>query len=355
MNIIITAPSLNSNHNVSGISSVTNFIIEKNPSQNYIHFEIGKRDSDGRGLSRVLNILKSYFKWFFLLMKTKDKLVHFNLPLDAKSVIRDCPLVILTRFFGVRIVIHVHGGAYILNDDIPSWAKFLLKLSFAGNNPKIVLGDAEKVFLEATFQCKNVDVLANSLSLDGAQLFDRTPKNELKLLFLGRISKEKGLTYIYEAFKTLKEKHHYTPDFYMAGKGEDEAEYVSKFGALLDEKFHFKGVVFGDEKTELLKSCNVFLLPSFFEGLPISLLEAMSFGQIPVVTKVGSIKYVVEDEKNGLYVNVKNSEDIINAVLEIRNNSELQANISKSAKETIFKNFNPQDYIRKLNLIYGYE
>lgn len=355
MNIIITAPSLDANHNVSGISSVTNFIIEKNPSQNYIHFEIGKRDNDGRGFSRVLGILKSYFKWLGVLLKTKDKLVHFNLPLDAKSVIRDCPLIILTRFFGVKMIIHVHGGAYILNDKIPGWAKFLLNLSFGGNNPKIVLGQVEKDFLQATFNCKAVEVLPNSLNLDDAELFERNHDANLKFLFLGRVSKEKGIEFIYEAFKTLIQKHSYTPEFYMAGKGEDEAEYVKKFSDLLKSNFNFEGVVFGKTKTELLKTCNVFLLPSFFEGLPISLLEAMSFSQVPIVTNVGSIKYVVQDQKNGLFVSVKNSDEIVNAILSLKNNISLQGNLSKMAKETIFKNFNPQAYISKLNLIYNYE
>ncbi len=355
MNIIITAPSLDSNHNVSGISSMVNFIIEKNPQQNYIHFQIGKRDNDGRGFSRVSNIISSYFKWFFLLLKTRDKLVHFNLPLDAKSVIRDCPLVILTRLMGVKMIIHVHGGVYILNNNIPSWAKFLIKHSLNGNNPKIVLGQIEKEFLTATFHCKNVHVLPNSLNLDDASLFERESEEHLKFLYLGRLSKEKGLEYIYQAFKTLIEKHNYTPEFFMAGKGEDQEEYVSKFSDLLGNSFHFKGVVFGSAKTELLKSCNIFLLPSFFEGLPISLLEAMSFGQIPIVTNVGSIKYVVENKKNGLFAGVKNSADIVNGILEIKSNPQWLETFSKAAKETVFLDFNPKEYIAKLNLIYTYE
>lgn len=357
MNIIITAPSLNSNFNVSGISSVASFIIAKNPIQNYIHFEIGKRDNDGRGLSRVINILKSYFKWLSVLLKTRNKLVHFNLPLDAKSVIRDCPLIIITKILGVKMIIHIHGGAYIANPNIPSWAKFLLNLSFRGKNPKIVLGQTEKEFIEKTFKCNYVEVLPNSLNLDDATNFNRieTAEDELKFLFLGRISKEKGLEYIYQAFKILKEKHQFPIKFYMAGKGEDEQEYVNKFKDLLGENFFFEGIVFGESKTNLLKKCNVFLLPSFFEGLPISLLEAMAFSEVVITTNVGSIKYVVNDQKNGLFVKTKNSEDIVNAIFVISNNQELRNNIAINAKKTVFMDFNPKDYIKKLNQIYSYE
>ncbi|MFC5281955.1 glycosyltransferase family 4 protein [Pedobacter alpinus] len=356
MNIIITAPSLNSNFNVSGISSVASFIIAKNPSKNYIHFEIGKRDNDGRGFTRVLNILKSYFKWLYVLLSTKNKLVHFNLPLDAKSVIRDCPLIIITKFLGVKMIIHIHGGAYIANHNIPSWAKFLIKICFNGKNPKIVLGQTEKEFIVDTFKCKNVEVLPNSLNLDDAVDFNRNENvdNELKFLFLGRISKEKGIEYIYQAFKTLKEQQ-FPIKFYMAGKGEEEQEYVKKFRDLLNSDFIFEGVIFGEKKTQLLKDCNIFLLPSFFEGLPISLLEAMSFGQVAITTNVGSIKYVVENKINGLFVKTKNSQDIVDAILAVSNNQELKTKIAIQAKQTVFNNFNPINYIKKLNQIYSYE
>ncbi len=357
MNIIITAPSLDLNHNVSGISSVTQFIIEKNPTHHYIHFEIGKRDQAGRGISRLLNILKSYFNWFFLLIKTSDKLVHFNLPLDGRSVIRDCPMIMLSKLMGVKTIVHVHGGAYILNPNIPGWAKFLLEYSLGGPQPKIVLGEIEKEFLMNTFNCENVQVLPNSLNLDEASIFERAFAEEtpLKFLFLGRLSKDKGLEYIYQAFKTLKEENAYTPIFYLAGKGEDETEYIQKFSELLGESFSFAGVVSGSKKIDLLKVANVFVLPSFFEGLPVSLLEAMAFSQVPIVTNVGSIKYVVEDNKNGLFVKVKNSEAIVNAVLSIQSNPTKRSELAKAARETVFEKFNPDDYIAKLNTIYGYE
>ncbi len=357
MNIIITAPDLDSQKNVSGISSVVNFIIDKNPKHHYIHFEIGKKDDEKRGIKWFLKIAKNYFKWFYLMATVKDKLVHFNLPLDKRAVIRDCPMLIISKFFRVKLVIHIHGGAYLQNDEIPKWANFLINKTFSGNTPKIVLGKSEKEYLEQDFKCKNVFILPNSINLDDAAKFDRVfPDNEpIKILYLGRIRSDKGMGFILSAFKILKEVYFIDFKFYVAGKGRDEKLYLNRFTELLGDDFIFKGVVFGEKKIDLLKECNVFVLPSFFEGLPMSLLEAMSFALVPIVTNVGSIKYVIEDKINGLIVGKKSATDIVDAVLTLKANSSLRKNLAINTKKTIFTDFASEKYIKLLNEIYSYE
>jgi glycosyltransferase involved in cell wall biosynthesis len=357
MNIIITAPDLNSDKNVSGISSVVNFIIDKNQNHNYIHFEIGKKDDENRGAKWLFKIIKNYFKWFYLLAITKNKMVHFNLPLDRRAVIRDCPLLILTKLFKVKTVVHIHGGAYLENDEIPKWANILIKYTFSGKTPKIVLGQSEKEFLEQYFKCINVSVLPNSLPLDDAEIFTRVAqkKHHIKVLYLGRIRTDKGLAFTLSAFQILKEVYNLDFSFYMAGKGRDEKLYVNRFKELLADNFIFKGVVFGQEKVALLKECNVFILASYFEGLPMAILEAMSFGLVPITTNVGSIKYLVKDRINGLIVEKKSAKDIADAILTLNADVELMNTLSLNARKTIFTDFNPEKFIHDLNHIYNYE
>jgi glycosyltransferase involved in cell wall biosynthesis len=357
MNIIITAPSLDPKINVSGISAVVQFIIHKNKAHNFIHFQIGKTDKEQGGINRILTILVSYMKWVYLLSKTKNKLVHYNFPLDTKAILRDCPLILLTKLLGTKMIIHIHGGAFIQKDNIPTWAKWFLKITLRGKNPKLVLGETEKENLIDKFNCENVYVLPNSIDLDDASLFSRTSlaNKQLNFLFLGRISKPKGLEYIYLAFKLLKENYNLNFRFYMAGKGEDEQEYVNKFTKLLGPNFVFKGVVFGEEKTSLLKETNVFLLPSFYEGLPISLLEAMAYEQVPICTNVGSIKYVLANHENGYFVKVKSENDIVEKILMLHNDMTQINILGSKAKETVFAKYNPEVYIQRLNSYYNYE
>jgi glycosyltransferase involved in cell wall biosynthesis len=356
MRIIITSPSLNTNHNVSGISSVTNFIISSNPDNEYIHFIIGRKDNEKRNLSWFLRILGVYIKWLHLMVTQRAVLIHFNLALSEDSIIRDSPLIILARLFCKRMIIHIHGGDFLMHKKKPLWMTRLLKIVLSGKNPIVVLSPIEKEVLQESNNCKNIYVLPNCIALNEANDFDRiySDSEPLKLLFLGRISVEKGIDYIYLAMESLKAKG-IKFMFFMAGKGPEEINYNQKFENLLGKDFEFKGVVSGVQKSDLLKKCDVFLLPSFFEGLPMALLESMSFGLVPVVTNVGSIKYVVNDGINGMMVNSHSSEDIAFAIEKLSKEKEHLRELSKNARQYIFSNFKPEVYISRLNEIYDYE
>ena len=356
MRIVITSPSLDMNKKVAGISAVTQFIITNNDKNQYTHFELGKNDSERRGLRWVLQLIKLYSKWLLVLFTKKHSHIHFNIALTKPSIIRDSPLIILARIFRSRMIIHLHGGDFLMHQKMPLWMKYLLLLSFSGKNPKIVLSPIEKTALNIQLGLKDLFVLLNCVDLKDARKFERNhvETNELKLLFLGRISDKKGIEFIYLALQTLK-NNGTKFRFLMAGTGKEEKLYVTKFKELLGDDFEFRGVVTGTAKIQLLQECNVFLLPSFFEGLPMALLESMSYGLVPITTDVGSIKCVIEDGVNGIFVKPYSANDIVIAVERLSQNKCYMTRMSQSAQEHILANYNPEDYIARLNQIYNYE
>ena len=94
-------------------------------------------------------------------------------------------------------------------------------------------------------------------------------------------------------------------------------------------------------------------MPTFFEGLPMSLLECMGYGVVPIITPVGSIPTVITDQYNGLFINVKDAESIVEAVCFLHTHREKLEQMSKSSCNYIFKHFDPQTYINCLNTIYS--
>ncbi len=356
MKIIITSPSLDVRKNVGGISSVTKFIIRHNAGHDYIHFELGKRDDEKRNLLWILRILGTYGKWVVCLLKNKKALVHFNIALERRSILRDTPLISFARLLGKRMIIHIHGGEYLAYKPTPGWVKRCLRFCFTGKYPKVLLSPIEVDELKHKVKLDNLFVLPNCVDLDDALLFKRKADElqEIKILFMGRISVSKGIELIYQAFQKLTvDGTRFT--FILAGKGEDEAYYVPKFQKLLGNSFEFRGVVSGNEKTKLLKESTVFLLPSFFEGLPMALLEAMSFSLVPVVTDVGSIKYVVENGKNGVLINKGAAEEIVTSIKGMDADKKYMHTLGENAQKYIFENFNPAEYVTALNNIYSYE
>ena len=80
--MIITAPSLDTKKNVSGVSSVVRFIIDNNPGRRYIHFELGRQDNERRGPRRLLSLTKALWEWKKLLSKNTEALVHYSFRLS---------------------------------------------------------------------------------------------------------------------------------------------------------------------------------------------------------------------------------------------------------------------------------
>ena len=354
MKVIINSPSLDHKVNVSGISSVTQFIISNNKEVDYIHFEVGRKDAESQGtLSRVTRILRNKKEWKELLIQHKDAIVHYNFPLMKAAIVRDYMLIKVAHNLGMPIVLHIHGGNYIKERNRPWYIKRLLNKIFSWGKSVIVLGEEEKAILEEDFNLKNVISLPNCINLTEATKFNRNiaRKEILDILYLGRIEPNKGIDYILDACKILKKegvKFH----LHFAGKEEIEGQYIAKFKEAFGDNFTYHGIVSGTDKTELLKKCDIFLLPSFYEGLPMSLLETMSFGQVPVVTPVGSIPTIVTDKINGIFIGVKKSNDIVNAITKLANNKTLMQDLSSKAQNEIFEKFDDNVYINILNSLY---
>ena len=452
--ILITAPSLDPTQNVSGVSTVVQFIIENNKEREYQHFQIGKTDKESGGvLQRLWRIWRCYGEWKTLLSSTayetsqkrlrnasdacyenenkikdnqdnqdnKDNkgnlkptqredtktIIHYSFPLSAPSILRDPWFMHYALKRGYKMVVHVHGGLFLTAPRIPFLLERILKWVFSWDVPFIVLSEGEKEILEKRFGAKRVEVLPNcpdapkgndtqseiatirgcatTIHEHGSLRYGASAYDNLELLnqrsalnseasaevlnqrkarlepakrpsltlgYLGRIEPNKGMTELLEALKKCKaEGRGFKVRF--AGKEQTEGEYLSKFEEAFGDDFEYCGLVSGETKREFLGSLDVFVMPTYFEGLPMSLLETMSYGAVPVVTKVGSIPTVVKDGENGLFVKVKDVESICEALKKLDDDRSLLAKMSVEARKTIQENFSAAKYVERLNEIYA--
>ncbi len=356
MQIIIVSPSLNPSENVSGISAVTQFIIDNNQEQRYLHFELGRKDKERNGYHRIIALAGRYRKWRQLLSNNPNALIHYNLPLSKASMFRDPWFIHYAIKKGRKIVIHVHGGLLLTAKRTPFYIKPILKWIFSRNIPFIVLSDMERNIVMQRFGAKNVSVLPNCVDLTDARNFARKKVSDkgtrpMRIGYLGRIEPNKGMTELLKACMKLKDSG---MDFHLllAGKEQTEGEYLPEFKRQLGDKFCYEGVVSGQQKRDFLRGLDVFILPTYFEGLPMSLLECMSYGIVPVTTAVGSIPQVVKDGVNGLFIKVHDVESIAKALRKLDEERDLLHKLGREARNTIFDKFSMEGYVEKLNDIY---
>ena len=113
------------------------------------------------------------------------------------------------------------------------------------------------------------------------------------MLFLGRIVPEKGVHYLIEAFKQLDTDK----KLVIAGGSSDSAEYYEQIqsAAATDPRIVLTGFIEGQELAELYSNAYIYVLPSDLEGMPMSLLEAMSYGNCCLTSDIPECAEVVED------------------------------------------------------------
>lgn len=354
MDVIIVSPSLDPTKNVSGLSSVTRFIIENNPHHNYIHFELGRKDGEKGGIYRVGSIIRGYRAWKQLLRTHRDAIVHYNFPLEKPSIIRDPPYMHAVLKNGNRMVVHIHGGVYLTSESIPFPFRQMLNYVFSWHVPFITLSETEAETLRKRFHAKHVVSLPNCVDLKDAQTFRRKYKEDsipLTIGYLGRIAPTKGMDYLLQACCMLKESQ--IPFcLKIAGAEELEGQYLPQFSNQLGNMFVYAGIVSGEKKKSFLQSLDVLAMPTFFEGLPMSLLECMSYGVVPVITPVGSIPTVVTEGQNGMFIKVKDAQSIVYAITYLHTHRDKLEQMSKSSRNYIYEQFSPDSYIDKLNNIY---
>lgn len=350
MDIIIVAPSLDSHISLGGISAVASFIVKNNTQCNYIHFEQGKRDAAKGGVYRVPALIKHLRKWKALLKEHPQAIIHYNFPLTPASILRDFFFMKAAKKMNRKMVIHLHGGLYMNAEKIPFIFNYILTDIFSWKNPLIVLSMREKERIEKQFNASNIAVLPNCVELPRFNKEINEDK-ELTIGYIGRITPEKGMSELLDACGLLKKQG--THFKVLIAGAEEKNDYINPFKETLGEDFHYAGIVSGEKKEDFFRKLDVFILPSYFEGLPISLLECMSYGIAPVVTPVGSIPELVDDNVNGLIIKTHDVDTIVNAIRKLDVDRKLLSRLGMNAQQFIYNHYRPESYFLKLNELYN--
>ena len=170
------------------------------------------------------------------------------------------------------------------------------------------------------------------------------------LLYLGRIEKNKGINEIVSAFSRLYKERRFC--FFLCGDGPGRVAIEGALSSIMGNDFEYKGIVSGKKKDAIVLQSDVFVLPSYFEGLPMALLETMGCGVVPVVTSVGSIPEVIEHKKNGILIEKKNADDLYLKLKELLSDRDMICRLSEQAYNTVKERFAVDKFIFRLESIY---
>lgn len=310
MRVLISAPDLSPEKNVSGISSVVATIIDGLSDRvQFFHLKAGRSDKDFLGLAGYFYLLFSLLAFPFKVFFNGVNLFHQNVPLNFKGVIREYLFSTLASACRLPVLVHLHGGDYICKAPSSPILLYMVRSLLRRARKVVVLNAYEVSQIKRLYDADCV-VLKNAVNdrFFSMKSVSFTP-GKVSFIFLGRIESAKGLNEMVEAFKMLRNEGS-TFRFVLCGAGPEEDFFVRRFMEVLGDDFEFMGVVSGEHKRSLIQQADFFLLPSYAEGLPISLLEAMSCGVVPIVSDDESLLHVIKNESNGFVVQKRSAVDL---------------------------------------------
>jgi glycosyltransferase involved in cell wall biosynthesis len=353
LKILISSPSLNTKDNVSGISSLVAEIINSNKNQ-FIHLKLGSKDNEKKNIKWLFKFFYNYIKVFIIPVFKRFQIAHLNIGLEKKSILRDFLIhLILKKIFRKKMVFHVHGGYFLMNETTDKVVNYCLSYLFNNSDKIIVLSEFEKMELTRRFGNLDFQVLPNVINTNSNLDLKRAKKEGLlRLIFLGRINSSKGIFVICDAFKYLQ-KYFGQLQFDIYGAGPDLDKMLNDLSGYQGLNYSYKGVISGSEKWKALYDSDVFLLPSIHsEGMPISILEAMAAANTVIVTDDASIQSVVINNHNGIVIKKNDAEELASKIEDIILKIIDTDIIGQNAFHYIKENISLDRYTRDLNLIY---
>lgn len=334
-----------------GITSVITQLLEHDWSEENIDMKFIPTYIDTNNIKKVFFYLIAYQRIKKELKKNRPDIVHIHMSYKG-SFIRKLVIHKLCKRYGVVDVIHLHGSEFKKWYDECNYIKRnRIKHFLREVNSFIVLGEKWNKIIKEIEPTTNTVVVSNTISIPEEKVEWREP---IQVLFLGVLIKRKGVVDLLHAIKILKDSRMVkSVNFVIAGSGEEEEalkEECSRLG--LDEIVKFVGWTVGEKKKKLLKESQILVLPSYNEGLPIAILEAISYGLPVVSTDVGDISSAVYNGKNGYLFNPGDVEKLSENLAMIINDEDTYRKFSIMSRRIAEKNFSDDKYFSIIESCY---
>lgn len=297
-------------------------------SDNIKYFERGARTWPIRKgfIREIFRAWKDYQSFKKRLARNDVSLVQTTTSLGLSTTIRDGLFIRYAQKRGLKSIVFFRGWDDRDEDKINNKYLFLFKYLFFNADCLIVLSEKEKrklldwgydnkIYIETT--------VVDKLLLKGINesfLLNKYEKlkssKTVNLLFLSRVEKRKGIYELIDAFKNLKQNENNTCNYHLNiyGDGFELDNVRNKIAQEKIKAIETHGFVSGEKKINAFKEAHIFIFPSYSEGMPNAVLEAMGFGLPVITTPVGGLVDLFVHGAHGKIINVKDSHDIIKSI-----------------------------------------
>ena len=323
------------------------------------------------GIAQVIRSYSSLFEKFYFIPTVKEGGKLFKIWVALKAMVRLCYLcvfhgvkivhihgcsnnsfrrkkyfIIIAKLLGRKVVFHIHGAefkSFSQNYGVEKVIRVLNRCDII-----VALSQSWKEYFISSLKQKHVLIINNIVDYPVVM---QTPKKDsvFNIVFLGEIGKRKGIFDLVDMLLNFHEEYKGCLRLHIGGNG--EVEELQRMIEPIKDVVEFYGWVDVEMKRRLLSQANAYILPSYNEGLPISILEAMSY-KLPIVsTRVGGIPEIVKDGYNGFLIDPGDKNAMKEAIDKLLVDEKLQKKMGEYSYEIVQKYF-PQEVEKQLLDLY---
>lgn len=299
--------------------------------------------------SKLLFTAKAYRKIQRIFFTKKIDITHVHMS-ERASIKRKGCVMRYAKKRGSKIVLHMHGAEFeVLYKQMSLKKQVEVRKILDLADKVIILGEYWRDFISSILKHpERIQVVYNAVSVPKTYCYD---KSSNRVLFLGAVSKRKGIPILLDALQNTSDSISeqcivdiYGPDV----EGNIEREISNR---KLDTWVHYCGWLNKEEKKTILAHTSVNVLPSYNEGLPMTLLEAMSYGIPSITTNVAAIPEAI-NVKNGIVLQPGNVDELSKALKELILNQPKREQLSLKAYQDAVKRFSIEKHIAVIQDIY---
>lgn len=286
---------------------------------------------DGNAIQKLSFYLRFLVRYVGTLIGCSSvRVVHIHTS-SYGSFFRKCGVVWLGRLFRKKVIVHMHGAGFnVFYRKMPSLLRHFIRLTLCAADVLVALSSQWKADLFYISEHPDIRVIYNPTVLR-EPVFEHDPEAEqtqpVNFLFMGRLGQRKGVYDIIESARHLRGEN---VQINLYGDGELENVKSKVAAAGVERQVAVCGWIDGSRKDATFRSANVLLLPSYHEGLPISVLEAMAYGLPVLATDVGGISEAVHDGVNGYLIQPGQCEELAERIEWLASSSSLRKEMGQA-------------------------
>lgn len=306
--------------------------------------------TDGSTWRKLAIAVRAWLAYLPRLLGGRVALLHVHVSSRA-SFWRKSAFILPTRLLGVPYVLHLHGSEFHLFTERecgPRRRRFI-RWVFERAARVVVLSPGWRTWVATQFPKARVQVIYNPVALPTACA---QPGQSGAVLFLGRLGERKGVFHLIAAAAGL------APAFadlrlWLGGDGAVETARQQAAALGLAERVELLGWVTGADKASRLQRAALFALPSYNEGLPMSVLEAMSYGLPVLATPVGGIPDAIEDGVEGFLVPPGDEAALADRMRRLLADPDLRQRMGEAARRKVARLFSTEVVVPQFEALYA--